>query len=174
MEFEVRIKKKVARALEKLPEDVQRLPFLLIADLASDGPIQKSWRNFSFLGKNRYHCHLNYRYVARWTCRRNEIVIEVYVVVLSQDAGDERVPIEDTAYYAEMEKNRIGHLLAGARLKAGLTQRQLAAKLGIRQNMVSDYERGRRRYSDAIAACLSEVLQVKEAYLRYGDQPVDE
>jgi DNA-binding transcriptional regulator YiaG len=96
------------------------------------------------------------------------------VVVLSEDAGDELVPIENTAYYAEMEKNRIGHLLAGARLKAGLTQRQLAAKLGIRQNMVSDYERGRRRYSDAMAARLSKVLQVKEAYLRYGDQPVDE
>ncbi len=96
------------------------------------------------------------------------------VVVLSEDADDELIPIENTAYYAEMEKNRIGHLLAGARLKAGLTQRQLAAKLGIRQNMVSDYERGRRRYSDAMAARLSEVLQVKEAYLRYGDQPVDE
>jgi DNA-binding transcriptional regulator YiaG len=96
------------------------------------------------------------------------------VVVLSEDAGDELIPIESTAYYAEMEKNRIGHLLAGARLKAGLTQRQLAAKLGIRQNMVSDYERGRRRYSDAMAARLSKVLQVKEAYLRYGDQPVDE
>jgi hypothetical protein len=43
-----------------------------------DGPIQKSWRNFSPLGDDRYHCHLNYRYVACWTCRRNEIVIEVY------------------------------------------------------------------------------------------------
>lgn len=27
-----------------------------------------------------HHCHLNYRYVACWTCRRNEIVIEVYYV----------------------------------------------------------------------------------------------
>jgi len=50
-----------------------------------------------------------------------------------------------------MEKNRIGNLLAGARLKAGLTQTQLAEKLGIRQNMVSDYEHGRRIYSDAMA-----------------------
>jgi len=80
MGYEIRIQKKVARALEKLPADVQKLLFLLIADLASDGPIQKGWRNFSPLGKNRYHCHLNYRYVACWTCRRNEIVIEVYYV----------------------------------------------------------------------------------------------
>jgi len=80
MGYEVRIKKKVARGLERLPADVQKLLFLLILDLKSDGPIQKSWRNFSPLGKDRYHCHLNYRYVACWTCRRNEIVIEVYYV----------------------------------------------------------------------------------------------
>jgi mRNA-degrading endonuclease RelE of RelBE toxin-antitoxin system len=80
MGYEVRIKKKVARGLERLPADVQKLLFLLILDLKSDGPIQKSWRNFSSLGKDRYHCHLNYRYVACWTCRRNEIVIEVYYV----------------------------------------------------------------------------------------------
>jgi mRNA-degrading endonuclease RelE of RelBE toxin-antitoxin system len=80
MGYEVRIKKKVARGLERLPADVQKLLFLLILDLKSDGPIQKSWRNFSSLGNDRYHCHLNYRYVACWTCRRNEIVIEVYHV----------------------------------------------------------------------------------------------
>jgi mRNA-degrading endonuclease RelE of RelBE toxin-antitoxin system len=80
MGYEVRIKKKVARGLERLPADVQKLLFLLILDLKSDGPIQKSWRNFSSLGNDRYHCHLNYRYVACWTCRRNEIVIEVYYV----------------------------------------------------------------------------------------------
>jgi mRNA-degrading endonuclease RelE of RelBE toxin-antitoxin system len=80
MKHEVRIKKKVARGLEKLPADVQKLLFLLMADLQTDGPIQKSWRNFSALGKDRYHCHLYYRYVACWTCRNNEIVIEVYYV----------------------------------------------------------------------------------------------
>jgi transcriptional regulator with XRE-family HTH domain len=67
-----------------------------------------------------------------------------------------------------MERNRIGNLLAGARLKAGLTQAQLAEKMGVRQNMISDYERGRRKYSDEMAARLSRELQVKEEYLRYG------
>lgn len=67
MGYEVRIKKKVARGLEKPPADVQKLLFLLIADLKADGPVQKGWRNFSPLGKERYHCHLNYRYVAYWT-----------------------------------------------------------------------------------------------------------
>ena len=80
MKHAVRIKKKVARGLEKLPADVQKLLFLLMADLQTDGPILKSWRNFSPLGKDRYHCHLNYCYMACWTCRNNEIVIEVYYV----------------------------------------------------------------------------------------------
>jgi mRNA-degrading endonuclease RelE of RelBE toxin-antitoxin system len=80
MKYEVRIKKRVERGLRKLPSDVQKLLYLLIADLQVDGPIQKSWWNFSPLGQDRYHCHLNYRYVACWTCRKDKIIIEVYYV----------------------------------------------------------------------------------------------
>lgn len=69
-----------------------------------------------------------------------------------------------------MEKNRIGNLLVGARLKAGLTQAQLAEKIDIRQNMVSDYERGRRTYSDAMAKRLCQALQVKEEHIKYGSE----
>ena len=80
MNYEVKIKRKVARGLRKLPENVQKLLFLLIADLQADGPIQKTWHNFSRLGKDQYHCHLTYRYVACWTSRKGEITIEVYYV----------------------------------------------------------------------------------------------
>jgi mRNA-degrading endonuclease RelE of RelBE toxin-antitoxin system len=80
MKYAVRIKKKVAKELTKLPREVQQLFFLLVADIQAEGPIQKSWRNFSPLGADRFHCHLNYRYVACWTWRKNEIVIEVYYV----------------------------------------------------------------------------------------------
>jgi len=80
MRYKVRIKKKVARGLKKLPKHVLKLLFLLIEDLKSDGPIQKSWTNFSSLDKDKYHCHLTYRYVACWTCRKGEIEIEVYYV----------------------------------------------------------------------------------------------
>ena len=90
------------------------------------------------------------------------------IAVLADEPDDELVPIESTGFWKEMERNRIGNLLAGARFKSGLTQAQLAAKLGIRQNMVSDYERGRRTYSDAMASRLSKVLQVREEHLRYG------
>jgi ribosome-binding protein aMBF1 (putative translation factor) len=90
------------------------------------------------------------------------------IAVLVEEPEDEFVSIESTEYWKEMERNRIGNLLAGARLKAGLTQAQLAEKLGIRQNMVSDYEHGRRTYSDAMAKRLSATLKVREEHLKYG------
>lgn len=80
MKYKVRIKRKASRGLVKLPASIRKLLFLLIEDLKADGPIQKSWRNFSPLGKNTYHCHLTYSYVACWTWQEGEIVIEVYYV----------------------------------------------------------------------------------------------
>ena len=80
MQYEVKIKKKALHGLKKLPINVRKLLFLLIEDLKADGPIQKRWHNFSPLGNDTYHCHLNYRYVACWTYQQGEIVIEVYYV----------------------------------------------------------------------------------------------
>ena len=91
------------------------------------------------------------------------------IAILTEDPADELVSIESTDYWKTMEQNRIGNLLVGARLKAGLTQAQLASEVGIRQNMISDYEHGRRTYSDAMARRLSTVLKVKEDHLRYGN-----
>ena len=90
------------------------------------------------------------------------------VTVLAADEDGTAVPVEETAFWKEMEKNRVGNLLAGARLKAGWTQEQLAGKLEIRQNMVSDYERGRRAVSPEMARRFSSVLEVREDRLRYG------
>ena len=92
------------------------------------------------------------------------------VSILSADDAEAAVPVEETEFWKEMEKNRVGNLLSGARLRARLTQGQLAKKLGIRQNMVSDYERGRRRLSSGMAQRFSTVLHVKEAHLKYGGE----
>lgn len=92
------------------------------------------------------------------------------VTVLAGEPDDEFVSIESTEYWKEMEKNRIGNILAGARIKAGLTQAQLAEKLGIRQNMVSDYERGQRTYSDDMAKRISRKLKVREEHIKYGSE----
>jgi mRNA-degrading endonuclease RelE of RelBE toxin-antitoxin system len=86
MQYSVQVRKKVARGLTRLPVGVQKLFFLLVADLQADGPLRPNWHNFSRLGRDRYHCHLNYRYVACWTCRSNEIVIEVYYVGSRENA----------------------------------------------------------------------------------------
>jgi ribosome-binding protein aMBF1 (putative translation factor) len=82
------------------------------------------------------------------------------VSILTSDNADS-VAIEEIDFWQEMQSNRIGNLLAGARLKANLTQARLAEKLGIRQNMISDYERGKRRLSPEMAARISEILDIK-------------
>lgn len=82
------------------------------------------------------------------------------VSILTSD-NSESVAIEETDFWKEMQSNRVGNLLSAARLKAGLSQSQIAEKLGIRQNMVSDYERGKRRLSSAMAKRIAKVLHIK-------------
>jgi len=53
MKYQVVIKRKVASRLKKLPVDVKKLFFLLVEDLKADGPIQKTWQNFSSLSVNK-------------------------------------------------------------------------------------------------------------------------
>jgi ribosome-binding protein aMBF1 (putative translation factor) len=86
--------------------------------------------------------------------------------VLSREDVEGSIPVEETEFWKQMDRNRVGNLLAAARLKAGLTQGQLAKKLGIRQNMVSDYERGRRSLSPRMAARFSEVLHIRRSHLK--------
>jgi len=78
MNYEVRIKKKALKNLDRLPLDVRQIFFLLVEDLRQNGPIRRNWRNFSKLGGNEYHCHLTYSYVACWTWEKGSIEIEVY------------------------------------------------------------------------------------------------
>jgi len=80
-------------------------------------------------------------------------------ILTSEDA--ESIAIEETDFWKEMQSNRIGNLLSAARLKANLSQVQLAERLSIRQNMISDYERGKRRLSPAMAKRLAKILNIK-------------
>ena len=86
---------------------------------------------------------------------------ERFEVSILSAGPEDSIPVEETDFWQEMQSNRIGNLLAGARLKAGLTQGQLAQKLGIRQNMISDYERGKRRLSQTMASRLAKILNIK-------------
>ena len=89
-----------------------------------------------------------------WIAKKFEINI-----LTSDDS--ESIAVEETDFWKEMQSNRIGNLLAGARLKANLSQVQLAQKLGIRQNMISDYERGKRKLSSTMAERIAKVLDIK-------------
>jgi ribosome-binding protein aMBF1 (putative translation factor) len=89
-----------------------------------------------------------------WISRKFEVSI-----LTSDDS--ESIAIEETDFWTEMQSNRIGNLLSGARLKTNLSQAKLADKLGIRQNMISDYERGKRRLSPSMAKRMAKILNVK-------------
>jgi len=73
-----------------------------------------------------------------------------------QEVGsdDEAVDIDDTEWWTKMRKRT----LAGFRLKAGLTQKQLAELPGIRQTVISEYENGRRPFTMAAALKLAPPL----------------
>ena len=57
------------------------------------------------------------------------------------------------------EVERVGRMLKGARLRAGMTQKDLAAKIGVPQGHISDYERNKRNISAEKAVRLAEILE---------------
>lgn len=86
MEYKVTIKRKWLRRLVKCPEWVEKRFYYLVQDLEEKGPILNHWKNFSPLGKDCYHCHLGYSWVACWKRERNQITIEVYYVGSRENA----------------------------------------------------------------------------------------
>jgi ribosome-binding protein aMBF1 (putative translation factor) len=79
--------------------------------------------------------------------------------IISDDA--DKINIEETDFYREMEVNRAGNLLEAARLKAELSQKQLADAVGIRQTMVSEFENGHRKITRSMAERFAKILKVK-------------
>ena len=80
MEYRVEWKKRVAKQIAKCPVAIQKKFFKLVSDLTKTGAIQSKWKNFSSLGGNLYHCHLDYSWVACWKWEKDTIVVEVYYV----------------------------------------------------------------------------------------------
>jgi len=76
--YTVSYKKKIEKAVEKMPKSIQKVFRDLIIDLVAKGPVLSEWPNFSKLSENEYHCHLNYHWVACWKCEKKSIIIEVY------------------------------------------------------------------------------------------------
>jgi mRNA-degrading endonuclease RelE of RelBE toxin-antitoxin system len=78
--FTVKEKRSVQKSVLKMPRKVQSLYRALLLDLEESGPLQPSWRNFSKLGDGKYHCHLNYHWVACWIYQDEILTVEVYYV----------------------------------------------------------------------------------------------
>ncbi|HAJ79532.1 MAG TPA: hypothetical protein DCO75_07135 [Fibrobacteres bacterium] len=81
--------------------------------------------------------------------------------VISGNDSDDKINIEETDFYKEMELNRAGNLLEAARIKADFSQKQLAEAVGIRQTMVTEFENGRRRITKSMSERFAKVLEVK-------------
>lgn len=73
MSWKVKVDKKAAKRALKMPKQVQVLFQTLVVDLSIKGPIQNEWPNYSKLTHGRYHCHLNYGYVAVWVEENEEL-----------------------------------------------------------------------------------------------------
>jgi transcriptional regulator with XRE-family HTH domain len=56
--------------------------------------------------------------------------------------------------------NKIGAKIAQIRTEKGLTQKELADKLGIQRSLISDYEQGRIRIYDGMIARIAIALNV--------------
>jgi mRNA-degrading endonuclease RelE of RelBE toxin-antitoxin system len=76
--FDIRVKKKVLKTVDKMPMKTQKKFATLLKDLRDKGPIRTEYPNFSALGGDEYHCHLEYKWVACWKWEKRSIIIEVY------------------------------------------------------------------------------------------------
>lgn len=84
--YKVVWKNKIQKQIFKCPRSVQDKFWQLVRDLKKKGVIQKDWGNFSELGSNFYHCHLNYSWVAVWYWEKDSIVVEVTYVGSRENA----------------------------------------------------------------------------------------
>ena len=85
--WNVRIHKRAEKRARKIPANIRVLLGTLVRDLILSGPSQSEWPNYSKLTHGRYHCHLNYSFVAVWEVIDKEIqVLEVTYVGSREDA----------------------------------------------------------------------------------------
>jgi mRNA-degrading endonuclease RelE of RelBE toxin-antitoxin system len=85
-EYRIIVPRKVGKRLNRLPKPVLHRFVALVEQLREQGPVVRNWQNFGKLGKNEYHCHLTYSYVACWRHEKETITIEVYYVGSRENA----------------------------------------------------------------------------------------
>lgn len=79
MRWTVTFTSSAGKQANKLPRRERDLLALLVRDMQLKGPAQAHWKNYSKLGRNTYHCHLSYKWVACWQVQDSTMkLIEVY------------------------------------------------------------------------------------------------
>ena len=84
MNWQVVIRTRAAKQLQRLPYTVRQRYLVLAQELATQGPVRGNWPNYSKLNDLRHHCHLKKgrpTYVAEWDVRDpQQRIIEVLYV----------------------------------------------------------------------------------------------
>ena len=78
--YEVVLNRKSLKNIEKMPLREQTIFDDLLQSIKEKGPIQPSFKNYSKLSRDEYHCHLSYHWVACWRCEDGKYKVEVYYV----------------------------------------------------------------------------------------------
>ena len=90
MNWQVVIRTRAAKQLQRLPHTVRQRYLVLAQELATQGPIRGNWPNYSKLNDLRHHCHLKKgrpTYVAVWEVRDSQQrIIEVLYVGTHENA----------------------------------------------------------------------------------------
>ena len=84
--YKVTISNRVKKRVKKMPIYEQDAFTLLVEEIKKKGPIRTNWSNFSDLGKNKYHCHLSYHWVACWYWEKGTYVVEITYAGSREDA----------------------------------------------------------------------------------------
>jgi mRNA-degrading endonuclease RelE of RelBE toxin-antitoxin system len=72
MAWTVTLHREVAKTVPTLPQTIQDLLRLLLAELERQGPVRGNWPNYGKLSRTCHHCHLKRgrpTYVAVWDVR---------------------------------------------------------------------------------------------------------
>lgn len=78
---------RAAKQTRALPSKLQAKLVALVAQIQVQGPVRGDWPNYSKLGGDEHHCHLNYRHVVCWRVRDSETrTVEIYYAGKREDA----------------------------------------------------------------------------------------
>jgi DNA-binding XRE family transcriptional regulator len=85
--------------------------------------------------------------------------IKNLIASMEQPGGDESIPARKVLPELADDRLRPATLLRGARHKAGLTQKNLAGRLGVHQHHLSEMENGKRSIGRQMARRLAKALR---------------